>query len=213
MDLNYYLWAILYTLLSYILGSFPTGILYARFLHNVDIRTIGSGNSGATNIGRSFGFKAAVIVSVIDFFKGFLPVLVAKNVFFVNDPWPIMAVALACVIGHAYPIWAGFKGGKIMATSVGIVMGFNFSLFVVLLLLFGGILYVTSTVSIASLTSFSLITLWIVITNPSHIYKIGFLLMLAFMFYRHRSNIKRLMRGQENRIGWGLMNPKNDNSH
>lgn len=198
--------AIIYIFLSYIAGSFPTGILYSKYIHHVDVRTLGSGNSGATNVGRNFGFKAAVVVSVIDALKGFIPVLLAKHLF-ADQHLVIMLVGIACVIGHSYPIFAGFRGGKIMATSVGIIFAYQFGLGLLTVALFGLILFLSSTVSLASITSYSLMALFVALTNPHWEYKIGFILMALFLIYRHRENVQRLLKKNENRINWGL-NPK-----
>lgn len=207
--MNETLLAIIYIFISYLVGSFPTGILYSKYIHQVDVRTLGSGNSGATNVGRSFGFKAAVIVSVVDALKGFIPVLLAKNIF-PNQHIVIMLVGIACIIGHAYPIFAGFRGGKIMATSVGILFAYNFALGIFTVALFGVILFLTSTVSLASITSYSIMALFVAITNPIWAYKIGFIFMGLFLIYRHRENIDRLINRNENRINWGLRaNDKN----
>lgn len=204
------LWQVSYIIIAYLIGSIPSGIIYSQLVHKVDVRKLGSGNSGGTNVGRNFGFRAAVIVSVADAVKGFLPTILAIHVFFPGQHLIIMLVAIACVLGHSYPIWAEFKGGKIMATSAGVMVAFDFYLFLVMLAIFGLVLFVTSTVSVASLTSFTFTTLYIAVTNPHWVYKIGFIFMGIFMFYRHRENVSRLLSGTERRINWGLRNPKHD---
>lgn len=205
--INNYFWPILYVYISYLIGSFPTGVLYSRMQHNIDVRTLGSGGSGGTNIGRNFGFRAAVIVTVVDILKGFIPVLLAK-LWFPNMPIVIMATALACVIGHAYPIWASFKGGKIVATSIGVMLAFNFWIAIVMLISLGLLILFTSTVSLSAMISMSLASLYIAFAYPELEYKIGFILMALFLLYRHRANIQRLMNGTENRINFGFNKPK-----
>ncbi|MCW6663152.1 glycerol-3-phosphate 1-O-acyltransferase PlsY [Aerococcaceae bacterium NML190073] len=198
---------ILLVIAAYLAGSIPTGVWYSRHKHAVDVRELGSGNSGATNIGRNFGFKAAVFVSAIDVLKGWIPVLIAKALF-ANEPAVIMAVAIACVIGHAHPLFAHFKGGKIVATSIGVLLGFHFWIGLGMVLVFATLLYVTSTVSLSSMISYTLTALYLLLTQTERIYGIGFLLIALFMIYRHRENIARLLNGTEKRIKFGLRKPE-----
>lgn len=202
-----YLWPIIFIIISYLIGSFPTGVLYSKNQHNIDVRTLGSGGSGGTNIGRNFGFKAAVFVTAIDILKGLIPVLVAKA-WFGDNTIVIMLTALACVIGHAYPIWANFKGGKIVATSIGVMLAFNFWIALVMVLTLGLIILITSTVSLSAMLSYSLTALYISFTYDELSYKVGFILSALFLLYRHRENINRLMKGTENRINFGFNKPK-----
>ncbi|XJS11685.1 glycerol-3-phosphate 1-O-acyltransferase PlsY [Aerococcaceae bacterium WGS1372] len=202
-----YLWPLLFLILSYLIGSFPTGVLYSKSQHNIDVRTLGSGGSGGTNIGRNFGFKAAVIVTSIDILKGFIPVFIAKN-WFADYPLIIILTALACMIGHAYPIWANFQGGKIVATSIGVMLAFNFWIAFVMLITLGLLILITSTVSLSAMVSYSLTALYIALTYDEISYKIGFILSALFLLYRHRENISRLIKGTENRINFGFNKPK-----
>lgn len=202
------IWPFVWVILAYCIGSFPTGVLYSRTRHDIDVRSLGSGGSGATNVGRNFGFRAAVMVTIVDVLKGLIPVLIAKNLF-PESPLIIMATALACVIGHSYPLWAGFRGRKIVATSIGVLVAFNIYLALALVLILGLLIFLTSTVSLSSMTSYSIIALYIAITNPEPVYKVGFILIALLLLYRHRTNIQRLLKGNESRINWGLNKPKN----
>ncbi|MDO4432743.1 MAG: glycerol-3-phosphate 1-O-acyltransferase PlsY [Aerococcaceae bacterium] len=194
-------------LIAYLAGSIPTGVWYSKFMHATDVRTLGSGNSGTTNIGRNFGAKAAIFVAAVDVLKGWLPVLAAKALF-PNDHWVIMAVCIACVVGHAYPIFARFNGGKIVATSIGVLLGFHFWTGIGMLAVFVASLYLTSIVSISSMVSYSLTALYIGISRANLVYAIGFGLIALFMIYRHRTNIQRLLKGEERRIKFGLRKAK-----
>ncbi|MBZ6526426.1 glycerol-3-phosphate 1-O-acyltransferase PlsY [Aerococcaceae bacterium DSM 111021] len=205
--INNYIWPILWVVLAYCIGSFPTGVLYSRSRHNIDVRSLGSGGSGATNVGRNFGFRAAIVVTAVDVLKGLIPVLIAKNIFS-NYPIIIMLTGLACVIGHAYPVWAGFRGGKIVATSVGVLVAFNIWIALIMVSLLGILIFLTSTVSLSSMTSYSIIALYIAFTNPEPIYKVGFILIALLLIYRHRTNIERIIKHEESRINWGLNKPK-----
>ncbi|UUX34433.1 glycerol-3-phosphate 1-O-acyltransferase PlsY [Fundicoccus culcitae] len=197
---------LLWIAIGYLSGSIPTGVLYSKIFHKVDVRQLGSGNSGATNIGRNFGFKAAVIVSVIDILKGWIPILMVRQIF-PNEHLLIMLVGIASVLGHAYPIFAGFKGGKIVSTSFGVLVGFNFWIGLMTALVLFAFIYLTSTISLSALSSYTLGALYILVTNDQIVYGIGFLLITLFMYYRHRANIQRILNGTESRISWGLHNP------
>lgn len=190
-------------LVAYFLGSVPSGVWYSLLQHKVDIRSLGSGNSGSTNIGRNFGFKAAAIVAVCDVLKGLLPVLITSWIFPENK-WIVIIVGIAALMGHAYPIFANFKGGKVVATSIGILLATHFPLAIVQILTLFAILYITSIMSFSALLSFGAACLYILISSPFWAFKVGFLGIFLFMCYRHRENIQRLLQRQEREIGWGL---------
>ena len=202
-NLNFSFLGIVFVIFSYLLGATPTGVWYSLANHKIDVRTLGSGNSGATNIGRNFGFKAAAIVAVVDVLKGWIPILLAK-LFFADQPLIIILTGIAAVIGHAYPVFANFKGGKIVATSIGVLLGFNFTLAVIQVICLFTILFITSLVSFSSLLSYGATTLYIIIAEPLWVYKLGFLVIYFFMVYRHRANIQRLINNQEPYLKWGL---------
>ncbi|MBF6625567.1 glycerol-3-phosphate 1-O-acyltransferase PlsY [Tuanshanicoccus lijuaniae] len=196
----------LYLILAYLVGSIPTGVWYSRFKHHIDVRELGSGNSGATNVGRNFGFKAALFVTLVDIFKGMLVVMLAKHLF-PNEPYLIMGTAIAAVLGHAYPIYANFKGGKVVATSFGVAAGFSLPIAFFGALFLFLLIYLTSTISLSAMSSFTATALYIYFTQDD-IYGYGFLLIAVFLMYRHRPNVHRLLQGTESRISFGLRNPK-----
>ncbi|WP_282920759.1 glycerol-3-phosphate 1-O-acyltransferase PlsY [Ignavigranum ruoffiae] len=202
-NFNFSFLGLIFILLSYLLGSVPTGVWYSLANHKIDIRHLGSGNSGSTNIGRNFGLKAAVIVALIDVLKGWIPVSLA-SLFFKDQPEIIIFTALACVIGHAYPIFANFKGGKMVATSIGALLAINFPLALAQVICLFLILYVTSLMSFSALLSYGAATLYIIISHPLSVFKLGFFVIYLLMVYRHRANIQRLITGQEPMISWGL---------
>lgn len=197
----------IFLFICYLLGSIPTGVWYSKMKHQIDVRELGSGNSGATNIGRNFGFKAAVFVSVIDVLKGLVAMLLA-HYFYPHTNWVIMGAGIAAILGHAYPIFANFRGGKVVATSFAVLAGYNFFIGLSFVLVLFILIYLTSTISLAALTSFSLAALYVLFTQPL-IFGLGFVAIAAFMIYRHRSNVVRLMKGDESRINFGLRKPKN----
>lgn len=194
---------ILFIFLAYLAGSIPSGVWYSKYVHKIDVRELGSGNSGGTNIGRNFGAVAAILVIAVDVLKGWLPILLAKH-FFPTLDWAIMLTGIASIIGHAYPLWASFRGGKVVATSVGVLLGFWFNIALVQVALLALLVFLTSMVSLSAILSYSLIAIYILIAAPSNIYGVGFIFIALFMMYRHRANIQRILKGEERRINFGL---------
>lgn len=199
---------LLFIVVAYLAGSIPTGVWYSKLVHRIDVRELGSGNSGGTNVGRNFGAVAAIIVIAVDVLKGWIPILIARQLF-PDLNWAIMLTGIASVLGHAYPIWAGFRGGKIVATSVGVLLGFQFGTAILQLVLLVTALVLTSMVSLSAMVSYTLIALYIFFTLPSKIFGFGFLFIAGFMIYRHRSNVERIMKGEERRLNFGFNRPKN----
>ncbi|MGX7091650.1 glycerol-3-phosphate 1-O-acyltransferase PlsY [Hutsoniella sourekii] len=191
--------SIIYILLAYCIGSIPTGVWYSKLIHQTDVRTLGSGNSGGTNIGRNFGRTGAIIVIAIDVLKGWIPLLLAKFLFPGMDG-VIMLTGIACVLGHAYTLWAGFRGGKVVATSIGVLLGFNFFLALAMVLALVILLIITKMVSLSAMVSYGLAAIYIALTYPSLSYKLGFLAIWLFMIYRHRDNVKRILSGTERQV-------------
>lgn len=196
----------LFLLVAYLLGSIPTGVWYSHWKHKVDVRDLGSGNSGATNVGRNFGIKAAIGVTLVDILKGALAVVLA-SLLFPGQDFIIMGAALAAVIGHAYPVLAHFKGGKVVATSFGVLAGYNVGIAFVFALLLFLFIYLTSIISLSAMASYTSAALYVLLSQPL-VYGLGFALIALFMIYRHRQNVDRLIKGTESRISWGLRNPK-----
>lgn len=199
---------ILMIVLAYLAGSIPTGVWYSKLVHKIDVRELGSGNSGGTNVGRNFGGIAAILVIAVDVLKGWIPILIAKHLFPTID-WAIMLTGIASVLGHAYPLWASFRGGKVVATSIGVMLGFWFPVALIQVALLAGLVFVTSMVSLSAMLSYTIIAIYLFFALPSKIYGVGFLLIALFMMYRHHSNIERILKGEERRLNFGLNKPKN----
>lgn len=197
----------IYLLVGYLSGSIPTGVWYSKSQHNIDVRQLGSHNSGTTNVGRNFGKKAAIIVAAVDVLKGWIPVLVTRWLLSPSDPI-VLGVALAAVIGHAYPVFAGFRGGKVVATSIGVLLGFNFFYGLTSALLLLLFLFLTSTVSLSAMASYTLTCVLMLLLTKNYSAGVTFILIALFMIYRHRDNIKRLINHTERRINFGLNPPK-----
>lgn len=188
-------------LASYLLGAIPFGLLFSRLFSDVDIRSVGSGNIGATNVLRAAGKKAAVLTLLADALKGLVPVLLAKS-FFHDDTITVLC-GMAAVLGHDFPVYLKFKGGKGVATSYGVVLAVSpwTGLICLLIWVLAAALWRYS--SLAALLSFAgyLGIAFLVSSNSSKAYGSLALFIFGMIYYRHRENIKRLLEGIEPKIG------------
>lgn len=201
--------------LAYFLGSIPAGVWIGKLFFHKDIRQFGSGNTGTTNTFRVLGKKAGTIVFLIDLLKGTLatcfPYMFHLSI---NPLW----FGLVAILGHTFPIFLRFKGGKAVATSGGMLLGYNLHFFLFCLALFIIILFITSTVSLTSILSAVIITASTVILPPiapfllphhDWLLTIIALLLTIFIIIRHKENLARIKNGTESRIPFGLNQPKN----
>ncbi len=186
-------------LLGYLFGSISTAILVARAMGLPDPRTQGSKNPGATNVLRLGGKKAAALTLFGDSLKGLLPVLAAR--LFSDDPAVLAAVAMAAFLGHLFPVFFGFKGGKGVATALGVLLGLSWPIALAVLATW---LFMAKVVRISSLSALTAAVLapayaWLLDPQPAYLAMVG--AMSALLLLRHRSNIQKLLRGEEGRIG------------
>jgi len=191
---------------AYLIGSIPTSVWIGRRFYNVDVRDHGSGNSGATNSLRILGKKAGAIVLLIDMLKGWLAVgIVYFSSYPSGSPQRIhLEVALGCmaIIGHIFPIYVGFKGGKGIATGMGIVLAFSPLVALFCLLVFILVFIAFHYVSLASMMAAVTFPLWMTLTHRMH-YKwvVAFSIFLPLLIlFTHRKNIARLLHRQESKI-------------
>lgn len=198
-------------ILAYLLGSIPSGLWIGKVFFNINLREHGSGNTGTTNTFRILGKKAGIIVFAIDLLKGTLAVLLPT--FFGIQGISPMVFGLLAVLGHTFPIFAGFKGGKAVATSAGMLLAFAPLFFFYSLTFFLIVLYITSMVSAASIASAIFVTLSSIILPfiwPTILPTFNLLLtvicfaLTCYIVYRHRENIQRIKAGNENRVSFGL---------
>jgi len=183
-------------LIAYLLGAIPTGLIVGKLFFNKDIRKFGSGNLGATNTFRVLGKKAGIFVTIFDVAKGVLPAIFP--IIYDLDIHGIW-FGLAAIIGHVYPIYLKFKGGKAVATSAGVILGVNPVVFLIIAVIFFTLLFTTRMVSLTSiLTSIGnfITTLFF---DDIILQIISFLIMLLIII-RHSSNIKRIISGIEPKI-------------
>lgn len=199
--------------LAYLFGSIPTAVWWGKAFHGLDVREHGSQNAGATNTFRVLGPKAGVPVLIIDILKGFLPVRVLPNFSELEVDgsawmWLRVSLVLAAVLGHLYPLFAGFRGGKGVATSLGGILAVHPGGALLCILTFGLVFAFTRYVSLSSLIGALVFPLSLVLVyHETNAVKLGFSILLCLMVYfTHRQNIGRLLRGQENRMNWAGRN-------
>ncbi len=189
---------------GYIFGCFSTGYLIGR-IKKVDIRNYGSGNIGTTNALRTLGAKAGAITLLGDAFKAVVPMLLVRFVFFADADAPQLLslyAGLGVVLGHNYPVWLKFKGGKGIAATGGVMMAFDILIVPFALPLFVLIVAVTRYVSLGSLFVAVFFPVWILLRYQGDLHMLILsLLFMVLAFIKHSSNIKRLMNGTENKIG------------
>lgn len=195
-------------LIGYLLGGVQSSILVGR-LNGIDIRAHGSGNAGTTNTIRVMGKKAGALVLIIDIFKAVIAIALAKLIFGNSHPDAKILVALysgiGAILGHSYPMFFGFKGGKGIATTAGTLIGIDFRLFLVAAAVFLICFAITKIVSISSLLMTASLPILISVVYAGQ-GKIGLeamglaMLITAFTFYRHKANIRRLIDGTEAKL-------------
>lgn len=194
--------------LSYFIGAFPTSVYYGIAYHNMDLRQHGSGNAGATNTFRVLGKEAGAMVMVIDIFKGFTACTLAGIIqvlgFFPLD-WLVrfqLLFGICAVLGHVFPIYLGFKGGKGVATLLGIVLGIHPLGAILCAIIFLVVLQTTKYVSLGSITATLAFPLIVGLTNipPNDKYLTVFgFLVFGLVVATHQKNISRLFKGEENK--------------
>lgn len=183
--------------MAYLLGSIPSGLWIGRKFFQIDIRQHGSGNLGATNSFRILGKKAGTIVLLMDLLKGSISVLLLKQMD-LHGISPLI-IALFAVIGHTYPLFANFKGGKAVATFAGVILAYQPVLFLIGL----GIFILTLAISkMVSFTSMLTISIGVLLSLYFHDIVLTIIALLAdiFIIYRHRTNIQRILNGTEPKV-------------
>ncbi|MHA6261096.1 glycerol-3-phosphate 1-O-acyltransferase PlsY [Sporosarcina sp. CAU 1771] len=196
---------ILILLIAYVLGSIPFALWVGKVFYKIDIREHGSGNLGGTNTFRVLGKKAGLLVTSLDILKGtaatLLPMLPLFDTIGINP----LLIGLFAVVGHMYPIFARFKGGKAVATSGGVILGYNWPFFVFVLIAFFIFLKLTKMVSLSSMlvsiVGFIYSVYYFTVTGD-YFLMIAVGSFAAFIFYRHRANISRIKAGTEPKVKW-----------
>lgn len=189
---------------AYLLGSIPSGYLLVRLVRKQDIRSVGSGNIGATNVLRSGAKGLGIATLLIDLLKGLVAVLFARHLAPVNYDLQV-ASAVCAVLGHVFPVWLGFRGGKGVATALGVFLALTPRAALIALAIFALVVLLTRFVSLASIAGAAVMPIAGIALAPSRspIVVGGFLLLSLLVIAKHHSNIRRLLAGTENRFGSG----------
>jgi glycerol-3-phosphate acyltransferase PlsY len=188
---------IMLTIVAYFLGSIPTGLLLAKAA-GVDIRSSGSGNIGATNVYRTMGRGVGVMTLAGDCLKGLLPVLLAKYLH-LPDLW-IAVIGLAAFLGHVYTVFLGFKGGKGVATALGVFLGIAPLAVGGALLLFVAVVWWTRYISLGSILAAAVMPIFVLLCDGRPPLVLMTVVVAALVIWKHKENIKRLREGTENKF-------------
>ncbi|MCG1935345.1 glycerol-3-phosphate 1-O-acyltransferase PlsY [Staphylococcus epidermidis] len=194
-------------ILSYLIGAFPSGLIIGKLFFKKDIRQYGSGNTGATNSFRVLGRPAGFIVTFLDIFKGFITVFFPLwfpvhadgviSTFFTNG----LIVGLFAILGHVYPIYLKFNGGKAVATSAGVVLGVNPILLLILAIIFFSVLKIFKYVSLSSIIAAISCVIGSIIIHDYILFAVSGIVSIILII-RHKSNIVRIFKGEEPKIKW-----------
>jgi len=187
-------------LISYLLGSFPSGFLYAKNFKGIDLRFVGSGSTGATNVLRNIGRWPALIVFIVDVLKGFIAVKIAY--FFLSENIFQVLAGLFAITGHIWPIWLKGKGGKAVATGLGMFIALSWKVGFASFGTFLIVISLTKIVSLSSITAAFLLPLYMLsyVGTFNHPFTIFSVIVAIIVIWKHRSNIDRILRGEEPKI-------------
>ena len=191
---------------AYLLGSIPFGYLLVRIFRKEDIRATGSGNIGATNVARSGAKGLGILTLLLDLGKGLLAVLLARHLAPGTPGFPsdlAVAAAVAAVVGHVFPVWLGFKGGKGVATALGVFLALTPWVALAAVVVFLLVVALSRIVSLASIVAAIALPIFAILLLPdrSPVYLIGVSFIALLVIVKHHANIQRLMAGTESRFG------------
>lgn len=191
---------IIAVLISYLIGSIPSGFLLTKYVMKKDVRQYGSGNIGATNVARVMGLKSGILVAVFDILKGFMGVLVGQAILGSSLSAAILVVAAAAIAGHDWSIFLGFSGGKGVATTFGVILRLYPLAFLIYALIWLLLVLTTRYVSLGSIIGSMSLPLTLYFSSYDNTNVFFAALLSLFVLYTHRENIKRLLKGEENRM-------------
>jgi acyl phosphate:glycerol-3-phosphate acyltransferase len=186
-------------LFAYLFGSIPTGVVLSRYWGKIDIREVGSGNIGATNVYRTLGKSLGALTLFGDILKGLIPVLIA--IWLLKSEFWISLTILSAFVGHIYSIFLKFQGGKGVATAMGVFLPIIPWAVFIAALVFAGTLYKWRYVALGSIVAAGSVPISTAVLPYSKVYLITSLIIAALIIYRHQENIKRLRKGEEPTIG------------
>lgn len=183
----------------YLFASIPFGLLVSKYFYGTDIRSKGSGNIGATNVLRTLGAFPAILVLILDMGKGITAVFLAR--YFLGTDFSAVIAGLVAIIGHSCSCFLGFKGGKGVATGLGVILMLSPLVTCLTVMVFALIVGITRYVSLGSVLGALLLPLLMIVFHQPKPYLYFACLAAAFVIYRHRGNIQRLLQGTESKIG------------
>ena len=192
--------------IGYLLGSIPFALVIGKLFYKTDIRQYGSGNLGGGNAGRVLGRNAGLSVMTLDILKVTFAILLASWMF--GGETLMIAAGISAAIGHCFPVFAGFKGGKAVATMYGFLFGmmlfggYSPWIFFLPLLTFMVILYIGKIIAISSIGSAVAVTVYLCLSGASQPMIAALVVFALLIIWRHMENLKRMVRGQENKIKW-----------
>lgn len=189
--------------LAYLFGSMPFGYWIGKLFYHKDLLKLGSGNIGTTNTFRVLGTTAGVTVLILDILKGSAGALMA-NIWGTTPSWTHMVIGLGAILGHTFSMWIGFKGGKAVATSMGVLLTYNPIMFIIAFAIFLLVILFTSMVSVASMVGFTLVSLLSIFWLHDWLLSTIAVALTIFVFYRHRANIARIKSGTESLVHFGF---------
>ena len=189
----------LFIIFFYLIGSIPFALILTKLFGHGDIRNIGSGNVGATNVLRTGNKYLAIAVLCLDILKGLAPFIIINSLYDINILHSLFLCHFA-ILGHIFPIWLKFKGGKGVATYIGFLIGFNFLIGVYFLVTWITIALISRYSSLSSLIASLVASLYFFFINPNNLVGIFLLYLFLIISLKHRENIKRLISGTENKI-------------
>lgn len=193
---------IMAVMLAYLIGSIPTGYIVVKLFTGQDIRKIGSGSTGATNVKRVMGKNWFFTVMFLDAFKGALPVILAKifATTFVSIGLTPVLCAVAVILGHSKSIFLDFSGGKSVASGIGTILALNWQVGLTIAVIWGVITYISKYVSLGSIIAVSISPIFMYLCKEPPAYVVYCLLGAIYIVYLHRGNIKRLLKGEESKV-------------
>lgn len=189
----------LFIIVFYLIGSIPFALILTKLFGHGDIRNIGSGNVGATNVLRTGNKYLAISVLCLDILKGLAPFIIINSLYNINILHSLFLCHFA-ILGHIFPIWLKFKGGKGVATYIGFLIGFNFLIGLYFLVTWITIALISRYSSLSSLIASLVASLYFFFINPNNLVGIFLLYLFLIISLKHRENIKRLISGTENKI-------------
>ena len=187
-----------FLILSYLIGSIPSGLIVSRLIYHKDLRRYGSGNIGATNAFRVLGKKAGALVFILDFFKGELAVVLGMN--FLVEPCAAVLCGLLAIVGHMHSIFLKLQGGKGVATALGVISILMPKVAVIIVIVWGAIVFSTRYVSLGSITAALITPIFAMVFSYEKSFVIFSIIAAAFVIIKHKDNIARIRKGRENRF-------------